>query len=75
MNIEQLKQLISDGESQTLEFKKSTAQLKPAFETICSFLNGDGGIGVTDNGKPIGHQVTDKTRKEIAREIKKIEPG
>lgn len=41
------------------------------------FLNGRGGtvlIGVTDEGKIVGQHVTDNTRKEIAREIKKIEP-
>lgn len=53
MNIEQLKLLINKGESHNLEFKKSTTQIKGAFETLCVFLNGVGGsilIGVTNNG-------------------------
>jgi ATP-dependent DNA helicase RecG len=79
MNLQQIEALITKGESQHLEFKKSTAQLKPAFETVCAFLNNNdkGGIillGVTDKGQPVGQQVTDNTRQEIAREIKKIEP-
>jgi ATP-dependent DNA helicase RecG len=77
MNIEQLKSLIQQGESYNLEFKKSTTQLKSAFETVCAFLNGEGGtvlIGVTDKGQIVGQDVTDNTCQEIAREIHKIEP-
>lgn len=77
MDIDQVKALAAQGESNTLEFKKTTAQLRPAFETICAFLNGKGGVvlmGVNDDGKIIGQDVTDNTRQEIAREIKKIEP-
>lgn len=77
MKIEQIKELIKQGESHTLEFKKSTTQLKAAFETLCGFLNGHGGtvlIGVNDSGMIIGQKVTDDTKKEIAREIAKIEP-
>ena len=77
MNIEQLKQLIQQGESQHLEFKKSTAQLKPAFETACAFLNDKGGVillGVKDNGQLVGQAITDQTRQLIAHEIRKIEP-
>jgi predicted HTH transcriptional regulator len=44
------------GESATLEFKKSTAELRRTGETLCGFLNGDGGrvlIGVTPAGKAV----------------------
>lgn len=77
MDIDQVTALIKQGESHNLEFKKSTTQLKPAFETVCAFLNGNGGtvlIGVSDNGQIVGQDVTDNTRQEIAREINKIEP-
>jgi ATP-dependent DNA helicase RecG len=77
MNLDQIKKLIAHGESATLEFKKSTAQLRPTFETICAFLNGDGGtilIGVTDSGRVIGQEVSDKTKQEIANHIKEVEP-
>ena len=77
MNIELLKQLINKGESDCLEFKKSTTQIKGAFETLCAFLNGTGGyilMGVKDNGQIIGQHVNDKTKQELAREISKIEP-
>jgi ATP-dependent DNA helicase RecG len=77
MDIHQIEAMVKQGESQGLEFKKSTVQLKPAFETACAFLNGKGGIvliGVSDNGQIVGQDVTDNTRQEIAREINKIEP-
>ncbi len=72
-----MEQLIQQGESNTVEFKTSTAKLNAAFKTICAFLNGKGGtvlIGVNDHGKVVGQDVTDNTRREIAREKKKIEP-
>ncbi len=77
MDIDQLIALVQQGKSYYLEFKKSTTQLKSAFEAICAFLNGEGGtvlIGVTNNGQVIGQDISDTTLQEIAREISKIEP-
>ncbi|HEU5281045.1 MAG TPA: RNA-binding domain-containing protein [Gammaproteobacteria bacterium] len=77
MDINQITALSKQGESPTLEYKTSTTQLKPAFETLCAFLNKKGGIlliGVKNNGEIIGQDVTDNTRQDISREIKKIEP-
>lgn len=78
MNLKQLKSVVAKGESEIVEFKKSTAQLRGAFETVCAFLNGGGGlvlIGVDDKGKIVGQDVTDNTRQEIAREVSKLEPS
>src|SRR5262245_36535739 len=78
MNIRQLKALVAQGESETLEFKTSTAQLKTACETLCGFLNAKGGIvliGVGNKGQIIGQQITDNTHQEIANELRKIEPA
>ena len=51
---EQIKKLIAEGENQHIEFKKAKNDFpKDAFETICAFLNTDGGIlilGVEDDG-------------------------
>lgn len=77
MNRETLLQLVQYGESETLEFKKSTAQLKAICETLCAFLNHQGGtvlVGVDDKGQLFGQDVTDNTRQELAKEIAKIEP-
>ena len=78
MLIKNLKALVKRGESEVLEFKKSTAQIQAAMQTISAFLNSDIGgtvlIGVTDDGKVIGQEISDNTRKEIASELRKIEP-
>ena len=78
MNMSQLKALVKKGESEVLEFKKSTAQLSAAMQTVCAFLNSEVGgtvlIGVTDDGKIIGQAISDGTKKEIAGEISKLEP-
>ena len=78
MKLNQLTTIINQGESNVLEFKKSTGLLRNIFETVCAFLNGDGGIvliGVTDSGKIVGQDVSDKTRREIACELSKLEPA
>ncbi len=77
MTLDDLQKLIFKGESEILEFKKSTARLHAAFETVCAFLNSKGGavlIGVGDDGKIFGQQVSDKTQQEIATELLKLEP-
>jgi ATP-dependent DNA helicase RecG len=78
MKIAQLKTLIKRGESERLEFKTSTASLSSGMQTVCAFLNSNLGgtviFGVKDDGKIVGQAVSDKTRKEIAVELKKIDP-
>ncbi|RJP37133.1 MAG: ATP-binding protein [Desulfobacteraceae bacterium] len=54
MDIRELKKFVSAGESETVEFKKSTGQLRRAAETLCGMLNGTGGrvlVGVTPEGR------------------------
>jgi ATP-dependent DNA helicase RecG len=73
----ELEHEIRAGESETLELKRSTSQLARAGETLCAFLNGRGGkvvIGVSDAGKIIGQEVSDKTRREIADMLERFEP-
>lgn len=70
---ENLLQLIQQGESQTVEFKKTTALMREAIETACAFSNADGGyiiFGIGDNGEIIGQDVSDATLKNIANAIK-----
>lgn len=77
MNLEDIKSLVKKGESETLEFKTSTGEIRAACQTLCAFLNGKGGtvlIGVEDRGKIIGQNISDKTQQEMAREISKLEP-
>jgi ATP-dependent DNA helicase RecG len=74
MNLEaDILSLIAHGESETLELKKSTAALREAIETACSFANHKGGqiiFGVDDDGSVCGQQASDDTLKNIANSIK-----
>ncbi|MBI2382494.1 MAG: putative DNA binding domain-containing protein [Gammaproteobacteria bacterium] len=72
-----LQSLIAQGESETLEFKRSTAELRRAGETLCAFLNGDGGkvlIGVGSDGRLVGQEVADITLRDIAAMLGRFEP-
>jgi ATP-dependent DNA helicase RecG len=78
MDFQHVLQMILRGESNTLEFKKSSANLKHVAETLCAFSNGKAGtvlIGVSDKGQIIGQQITDHTKQEIANILRKFEPS
>ena len=77
MDMKEMKSIVAAGESETVEFKKSTAQLPRAGETLCAFLNGNGGrtlIGVSPDGTISGQEVADKTQQEIARMLDRFDP-
>ena len=66
-------------ESEILEFKKSTAELKEAIVSIVAILNkhkkGEIVFGVRDNGNVVGQSVSDATLREISRGISEnVEP-
>jgi len=66
-------ELISRGECETIEFKKTTALLREGIKTLCAFANTHGGFlffGIKDNGDILGQQISDETIKNIANEIK-----
>jgi len=77
MLLEELQRLILKGESERLEFKRSTGQRTEAAKTLCALLNGLGGFvvfGVTDTGELVGQTITSKTLEDIALELKRIDP-
>ena len=66
-------QELANGESEGVEFKRSTSLLKEAIQTLCAFANHKGGVfyfGITDDGKIIGQTVTDDTLNNVANSIK-----
>ena len=82
MNLETLddiKNLIkSDTETDTIEFKRTTGQLERGMETLCAFLNGEGGtvlFGITDEGKIIGQDIAGKTKETIGEAVSRLEPS
>jgi len=77
MDLKEIKRLVQAGESDILEFKKSTAQLRRAFETLCGMLNSGGGsvlIGVTPNSRIIGQKISDNTMRDVAEMQRRFEP-
>ncbi len=66
-------------ESETIELKTSTSELKEAIISIASILNkhrqGEMYFGVKDNGTVLGQTVTANTIRDISRAISEhIEP-
>lgn len=66
-------------ESETIEFKKSTSELKEAIVSIASILNkhqsGEIYFGIRNNGEILGQTVSENTIREISKSISdNIEP-
>ena len=77
MDFTNIQHLISQKESVNIEFKKSTGQLERGMETLCAFLNGNGGtvlFGVSDNGEIVGQEIADTTKRSIAEHIRDLSP-
>lgn len=60
-------------ESETIELKKSLAELKEGLVSIAAILNKHGAgelwFGVAPSGKPAGLEVTDKTLRDLSQAI------
>jgi len=68
MKADQLRQLIADGERDTLEFKRSTGQRSRAMETLCAMLNSCGGrvvFGVNAAGALVGQELGAHALEEV----------
>lgn len=68
---------VRTGESETLEFKRTTGERREAAMTICAMLNNRGGrviFGVERYGRISGQIVADQTVEEVALELGRIEP-
>ncbi|MHB9038912.1 MAG: ATP-binding protein, partial [Armatimonadota bacterium] len=77
MNFSGLLELVEHGESEKIEFKRTTGQRSDGAKAVCAMLNGLGGFvlfGVNDDGHINGQQVTSKTLEDIAAELGRIEP-
>ncbi len=79
MNRQELEALVAQGESETLEFKRSTSELEAGMRTATALLNtGRGGVvlfGVSDSGRMIGFEVSDRTIQNLANGIRQIQPA
>lgn len=79
MTIDDIRVLIANDESRTLELKKTTGELKDGMHSACAFLNSEGGwliFGIAPKSlRIIGQEVTDSTQREIAHALSGIEPS
>ena len=77
MMLDRITALTATGESETLEFKKTTGTRREATMTVCAFLNQGGGqvlFGVTPEGVVTGQQVGERTIEELSAELRQIDP-
>lgn len=77
MTPEQIAAWAASGESETLEFKRTTGERREATRTLCAMLNHRGGrvlFGIEADGRNIGQQVSDHTIEEVAQELRAIDP-
>jgi ATP-dependent DNA helicase RecG len=77
ITLDQVESWARAGESEALEFKKTTGERREAMHTLCAMLNHRGGrvlFGVTPDGTVAGQQVSDRTIEEVAQEIQQIDP-
>lgn len=67
-----LEKLISQGESEIIEFKRSPGEYKEIIETISAFSNTKGGkiiIGVSNSGKLLGIDIGKDTTERLTNKI------
>lgn len=77
MTTAQVTAAVKAGESETLEFKRSTGEQRSAMHALTAMLNHRGGrvlFGVEPDRRIVGQQVSDRTLEDLAQEIGQIEP-
>ncbi len=77
MTPEYIATLVAEGESETLEFKRTTGARREAVQAMCAMLNTRGGrvlFGVTAEGVVQGQQVGARTIEDVSQEIQEIAP-
>lgn len=77
MTPDQIAAWVAAGESETVEFKRTTGGRREATRTLCAMLNHRGGrvlFGVEADGRVVGQQVSDHTIEEVAQELREIDP-
>lgn len=77
MTPEQIAALAARGESEKLEFKRTTRYRREAAIALCAFLNREGGgvlFGVAPDGTVAGQNVGKRTMEELDSEFGRIDP-
>ena len=79
LTIKEIETIVHRDESRVLEAKETTGELVKGMQSGCAFLNTDGGwlfFGIHPTKLTIlGQDVADRTRQEIAWEMRKFAPA
>lgn len=78
MNIDELRNLVTKGESSTLEFKATTGQRSDGTKSLTAMLNSFGGTvlyGITPAGETAGQDISEQTLHSLQQEISHIVPS
>lgn len=73
----QIEPWVKAGESEVMEFKRTTGEQRSGTQTLCGMLNNRGGrvlFGVEPSGKIVGQMVSDQTTEQLAQELTAIDP-
>ena len=68
MDLDEIKEIIARDENRVLELKKTTGELIKGMQSLCAFLNTDGGwlfFGITPDLKILGHLPNELTVETI----------
>jgi ATP-dependent DNA helicase RecG len=77
ISLSQVEQWVREGESEVMEFKRTTGEQRSGTQTLCGMLNNRGGrvlFGVEPAGKIVGQMVSDHTTEQLAQELTAIDP-
>jgi len=77
MTLDDIKTMISNCETRSIEYKQSIAELEKLGKTICGFLNVKGGVGflgITDKRKIVGIDVTESTKNKLSTFCNHFDP-
>ena len=78
LTIQDIERIVRHDENRVMEVKKTTGEIVSGMQSGCAFLNTDGGwlfFGVHPTTlKLLGQDVADRTRQEIAWEMRKFAP-
>jgi len=77
MTREELEALTVGGESEQVEFKRTTGSLSDGLKAASGMLNSGGGFvlfGVRNDGTPVGQEIGEGTLEGMAEGLRRIEP-
>lgn len=77
MTPDQLADVAAGGESEVVEFKRTTGEAETGARAVCAMLNHRGGrvlFGVAPNGAVVGQDVGENTIERLAQRLRDIDP-